>query len=82
MPTGQPYLTIPYISQGIQITILDWMRIITRDNTDTQAENFLIYKEIQNGAKSYVRKGFLLYAEMRKYLTYIRRPLVICDFAF
>ncbi len=30
---------------------------------------FLIYKEIQNGAvaKSYVRKGFLIYEEMRKY---------------
>jgi hypothetical protein len=31
----------------------------------------LIYKEIQNGAvaKSYMRKGFLIYEEMRKYLT-------------
>ncbi len=30
---------------------------------------FLMYKEIQNGAvaKSYMRKGFLLYKEMRKY---------------
>jgi hypothetical protein len=30
---------------------------------------FLIYKEIQSGAvaKSYMRKGFLLYEEMRKY---------------
>jgi hypothetical protein len=30
---------------------------------------FLIYKEIQNGAvaKSYIRKGFLIYEEMRKY---------------
>jgi hypothetical protein len=30
---------------------------------------FLIYKEIQNGAvaKSYMRKGFLIYEEMRKY---------------
>jgi hypothetical protein len=30
---------------------------------------FLIYKEIQSGAvaKSYVRKGFLLYEERRKY---------------
>ncbi len=29
---------------------------------------FLIYKEIQSGAvaKSYVRKGFLIYGEMRK----------------
>jgi hypothetical protein len=30
---------------------------------------FLIYKEIQSGAvaKSYMRKGFLIYEEMRKY---------------
>ncbi len=34
-------------------------------------QTFLIYKEIQNGAvaKSYMRNGFLIYAEMRKYLT-------------
>jgi hypothetical protein len=32
-------------------------------------EVFLIYKEIQSGAvaKSYTRKGFLKYEEMRKY---------------
>ncbi len=32
---------------------------------------FLIYREIQNGAvaKSYMRKGFLIYEEIRKYLT-------------
>jgi hypothetical protein len=31
---------------------------------------FLRYKEIQSGsvAKSYMRKGFLIYEEMRKYL--------------
>jgi hypothetical protein len=31
---------------------------------------FLIYKEIQMGAvaKSYLRKGFLIYEDMRKYL--------------
>ncbi len=31
---------------------------------------FLIFKEIQNGAvaKSYMRKGFLTYEEMLKYL--------------
>jgi hypothetical protein len=41
---------------------------------------FLIYKEIQSGvvAKSYMRKGFLIYEEMSKYF---RRPLVIYDFA-
>ncbi len=32
-------------------------------------------------AKSYMRKGFLTYEEMRKYFPYLRRPLVICDFA-
>jgi hypothetical protein len=32
---------------------------------------FLIYKEIRSGAvtKSYTRKGFLIYEEMRKYFT-------------
>ncbi len=32
---------------------------------------FLLYKEIQMGsvAKSYIRKGFLIYEEMRKYFT-------------
>jgi hypothetical protein len=32
-------------------------------------------------AKSYVKKGFLIYEEMRKYLTIYERPLVIYDFA-
>ncbi len=34
-------------------------------------EIFLIHKEIQMGsvAKSYMRKGFLIYEEMRKYIT-------------
>jgi hypothetical protein len=34
-------------------------------------EIFLIYKDIQMGlvVKSYMRKGFLIYEEMRKYLT-------------
>ncbi len=32
---------------------------------------FIIFKEIPNGAvaKSYMRKGFLIYEEMRNYLT-------------
>jgi hypothetical protein len=40
-------------------------------HTDKKKESFLIYKEIQMGsvAKSYMRKGFLIYEEMRKYLT-------------
>ncbi len=39
--------------------------------TDKKENNiFLIYKDIQMGsvAKSYMRKGFLIYEEMRKYL--------------
>ncbi len=34
---------------------------------------FLIYKEIQmgSGAKSYVRKGYLIYEEMHKYFHHI-----------
>jgi hypothetical protein len=45
---------------------------------------FLIYKEIQSGAvaKSYMRKGFLIYEEMRKYFPYLRRPLVIYPYDF
>jgi hypothetical protein len=31
-------------------------------------------------SKSYMRKGFLIYEEMRK-LSFMRRPLVIYDFA-
>jgi hypothetical protein len=36
-----------------------------------------------SGAKSYMRKGFLIYEEMRKFFTIycMRRPLVIYDFA-
>jgi hypothetical protein len=34
-----------------------------------------------SGAKSYMRKGFLIYKEMRKFSPYMRRPLGIYDFA-
>jgi hypothetical protein len=39
------------------------------DKKDNQI--FLMYNQIQNGAvaKSYMRKGFLIYEEMRKYLS-------------
>jgi hypothetical protein len=38
-------------------------------NNKKENEIFLIYKEIPSGAvaKSYMRKGFLIYEEMRKY---------------
>jgi hypothetical protein len=43
----------------------------------TDKKNFLIYKEIQTGAvaKSYMRKGFLIYEEMRKYLVTFEEPV-------
>jgi hypothetical protein len=46
-----------------------------------------MYKEIQmgSGEKSYMRKGFLIYEDMRKctkkiFSSYMRRSLVIYDF--
>jgi hypothetical protein len=44
--------------------------ILLHNNTDKkEIQIFLIYKEIQSGAiaKSYMRKGFLIDDEMRKY---------------
>jgi hypothetical protein len=43
-----------------------------------------LVKEIQEGAvaKSYVRKGLLIYEEMRKNLVKMRRPLVIYKYNF
>jgi hypothetical protein len=35
--------------------------------------------QMRTVAKSYMRKGFLIYEKMRKYLT-VRRPLAIYDF--
>ena len=55
-------------------------------HTDKKEKNiFFIYREIQSGAvaKSYMRKGFLV-QYMRKcgnISPYMRRPLVIYDFA-
>jgi hypothetical protein len=38
---------------------------------------FFIFKEFQMGAvaKSYMRKGFLIYEEMRKYLTIFKEAV-------
>jgi hypothetical protein len=43
-----------------------------------ESQIFLIYKVIQSGAveKSYMRKGFRIYEEMRKYFPINERPLV------
>ncbi len=46
--------------------------VVSRTYTDKKEKQiFLIYKEIQRRsvAKSYMRKGFLIYEEMRKYLS-------------
>jgi hypothetical protein len=46
--------------------------------TDKKENNiFPIYKEIQSGAvaKSYMRKGFLIYEEMRKYFPKYREAV-------
>ncbi len=34
-----------------------------------------------SGARSYIRKGFLIYEEMRKFFPFMGKPLVIYDFA-
>jgi hypothetical protein len=60
------------------------MRAWKDSHTDKKEKKiFLIYKEIQSGAvaTSHMRKGFLIYEEVRKYFPYMRRPLVIYDFA-
>ncbi len=53
------------------LQIIPFLSLFTTGYTDNK-ENifFLIYKKIQMGAvaKSYMRKGFLIYVEMRKYL--------------
>jgi hypothetical protein len=46
------------------------MNTCTSSNTEKKKKNFLVFKEVQNGAvaKSYMRKGFLIYEEMGKNL--------------
>jgi hypothetical protein len=58
--------------------LLDIMHTNKKEN-----QILLIYKEIQSGAvaKSYMRKGFLIYEEFANISPYMRRPLVIYDFA-
>jgi hypothetical protein len=58
------------------------MKLLLSHTDKKENQIILIYKEIQSGAvaKSYMRKGFLIYKEMLKYFP-TRRPLVIYDFA-
>jgi hypothetical protein len=68
---GWEQTTEEYTSQGKICVFREGFR---RDAFSTLIKKknqiFLIYKEIQNGAvaKSYMRNGFLIYEEMRKYL--------------
>ncbi len=49
------------------------IKYLFKEYTDKKEDNFflIIYEEIQNGsgAKSSLRKAFLIYEEMRQYLT-------------
>jgi hypothetical protein len=53
--------------------------------TDKKTKIFLIYREVKIGsvAKSYMRKGFLKYEEMLKYLTIYEETAshILYDFA-
>jgi hypothetical protein len=57
----------------ILFIILDFLYRRSLDYYTNKKENiiFLIYKEIQmgSGAKSFMRKGFLVYEEISKYFT-------------
>ncbi len=60
------------ISHSLKLPALGTVRTEMCCFTDKEENTiFLIYKGIQNGAvaKSYMRKGFLVYEEMRKYLS-------------
>jgi hypothetical protein len=57
------------LGDGI-ITVCRHIEALTEYTDKKENLIFLIYKEIKNGevAKSYMRKGFLIYRETRKYL--------------
>jgi hypothetical protein len=57
---------------------------IVRYTDKKETKIFLIYKEMQNGAvaKSYMVKGFLMYEEMRKYLTIFEEAVCNCSIPY
>jgi hypothetical protein len=64
MPILGFFLAIQY--QAVQYShCSNWLHADKKEN-----QIFLIFKEIQNGEveKSYMREGFLIYEDMRKYL--------------
>jgi hypothetical protein len=73
-----PCFVVDPLEPTFRISVAEFGYIFTTQNrpdfcaeyTDKKDNKiFLIYKEIQSGAaaKSYMRKGFLIYEEMRKY---------------
>jgi hypothetical protein len=51
------------------------LKVLVHCTDEKENQIFLIYREIQSGAvaKSYIRKGFLIYEDMRKYFHILRR---------
>jgi hypothetical protein len=50
--------------------------------TDKKENEILLIRKFRwERLQSDTRKGFLIYEEMRKFLTIMRRPLVMYDFA-
>jgi hypothetical protein len=76
-------MTAHLIRQVNSFLFVTHCKVYCTDKKENQI--VLIYKVIRSEsvAKSYMRKGFLIYEEMHKYCIspYMRRPLVICDFA-
>jgi hypothetical protein len=66
----QQQLPLKWLPQFLHLLKRRWAEL--KQNTDKKEnQSFLIFKQIQNGAvaKSYMRKSFLVYEEMSKYLT-------------
>jgi hypothetical protein len=66
---------------NIRIPVLQGLHILSL-TVKKEKKIFLICNEIQkrSGTKSCMRKGFLIYEEMCKYLVIYGRPLVMYDF--
>jgi hypothetical protein len=74
-------ILISYL-KGILIAVAQ--KRFPRHTDKKENEIFLIFQEIQMGsvAKSYMRKGFLIYEEMCKYLTKYEEAIIIVIYDF
>jgi hypothetical protein len=83
MARNVPGGVIKKVSAGKRSGV-SWKSPLKRYQFRKENKIFVIYKEIQmvSGAKSFMRKGFLIYEEMPNFSSYMVRPLVIYDFAF